>query len=271
MDPVFNGGFGLNFHSSTTYSAAPAYAYFVSFFDGSVHHAPKPERGPVLPVRGGLECVPLLVTAHGEVIQDMNGDGVLDPIAEAVRLLSWAFLGARPPPVPCDPDGESVGLPDTGQTTCYDESGAKIPCDSATCPGQDGTYATGCPIDGRFVDNGDDTVTDNCAGLMWEKPRVIDASFLHWCNALQYCEDLFLAGHDDWRLPNVRELESLIDYGRLGPSIDPVFGEVSGGFWSSTSSVVEPRSARYVHLLKGEVLTLSKGDVAQALAVRTQP
>ena len=41
--------------------------------------------------------------------------------------------------------------------------------DSATCPGQDGFYQTGCAPDHRFVDNGDGTVTDNCTGLMWQK------------------------------------------------------------------------------------------------------
>lgn len=55
-----------------------------------------------------------------------------------------------------------------------------------------------------------------------------------------YCENLTFAGQSDWRLPNVRELESIVDYGRHNPSIDPIFGAVSGAYWSSTSSTFDP-------------------------------
>ncbi len=68
-----------------------------------------------------------------------------------------------------------------------------------------------------------------------------------WQGALDYVAELNamnggagFAGHDDWRLPNVKELLSIVDYGRFNPSIDPVFGPTAGGFtrvryWSSTS------------------------------------
>ena len=61
-----------------------------------------------------------------------------------------------------------------------------------------------------------------------------------WCEALAYCENLSLAGHDDWRLPNVRELQSIVDYGRHDPAIDPVFEAVSDSYWSSTSGAFFP-------------------------------
>jgi len=61
-----------------------------------------------------------------------------------------------------------------------------------------------------------------------------------WCDALAYCENLDFAGHDDWRLPNVRELQSIVDYGRFNPSIDPVFGACSAWGWSSTSYANNP-------------------------------
>jgi hypothetical protein len=74
-----------------------------------------------------------------------------------------------------------------------------------------------------------------------------------WQRALQYCEGLSLAGHTDWRLPNLRELYSIVDYGKLHPdeSIDPVFGTTIGGnYWSSTShgEVDAPRLDGPVHL-----------------------
>jgi len=119
-------------------------------------------------------------------------------------------------------------LPGTGQTRCYDQAGQVIDCASATCPGQDGFYRAGCPSQGRF---GDGTVTDNCTGLMWQKETAGASS---WCDALEYCENLSFAGHADWRLPNVLELHSILDFGRFEPAIDPVFGGSSSHHWSST-------------------------------------
>ena len=163
---------------------------------------------------------------------DLNGDGNLN-LSDPVYLLNHLFRGGQEPVCP-----QSSALLATGQTKCYDVEGNEIPCDSETCPGQDGFYQTGCPMEGRIVDNGDGTVTDNCTGLMWQRDTGNDGAQLTWCNALAYCEDLELAGHDDWRLPNVRELQSIVDYGRLIPSIDPVFGGALLSFyWSSTSRV----------------------------------
>ena len=192
-------------------------------------------------------CAPLLVTGGGFVIQDMDGDGDFNPITEAVRLLSWAFLGGPAPVTPCAGGGPSR-LPTTGQTACLgfdqeQETWVEVPCVEAACAGQDGAYATGCGSEGRFVDNEDGTVTDTCTGLMWQKDTAdvngdgqsTDQDFTNWCRALGYCENLSLAGHDDWRLPNVRELQSIVDYGRFSPSIDPVFGALSYFYWSSTS------------------------------------
>ena len=173
---------------------------------------------------------------------DCNDDKVVD-LSDAICLLGWLFLGT-PEPKRCLAPYNPL-LPDTGQTKCYDQSGAEIRCDTEACPGQDGFYATGCPNDAnRFVvnDNGtptdtsDDTVTDNCTGLMWQKNTAdvngdgqsTDQDFTDWCGALQYCEILSFAGHDDWRLPNVRELQSVVDYGRCYPALDPIFGEVTG-------------------------------------------
>lgn len=114
----------------------------------------------------------------------------------------------------CRGSSAKRGVPATGQTTCYDQDGNEIPCDSDTCPGQDGHYQSGCPTDGRFVDNDDGTVTDTCTGLMWQKDtadvdgdgRSTDADRLIWCEALEYCTNLTFAGYDDWRLSSVREL-----------------------------------------------------------------
>ncbi len=173
---------------------------------------------------------------------DVNSDGKID-IADPVHLLTWLFSGGA------DPMCRTGPLPATGQTVCSDVDGAVIDCASDTRPGQNGFYATGCPSEGRFVDNEDGTVTDTCTGLMWQQDS-FDLSGdgvvtnpgdgVAWSEALAYCENLVVAGHDDWRLPNVRELQSIVDYGRYGTSIDPILGTTLRnshilGFWSSTS------------------------------------
>ena len=188
-------------------------------------------------------------TLHGI---DSNGDGSVD-ISDAVHLLAWLFSGGPPPQV-CRGDGPGGGmraLPDTGQATCYDADDAIVDCASDSCAGQDGFYATGCSNVGRFVDNGDGTVTDNCTGLMWQADTGNDERGLNWCSALAYCEGLELGDHSDWRLPNVRELQSIVDYGRVDPSIDPAFDAVSSLYWTSTSLADGPGLAWDVSFLDG--------------------
>lgn len=78
----------------------------------------------------------------------------------------------------------------------------------------------------NFIDNGDGTVSDLATGLMWQKAD--DATGRDWEEALAYAENLDLARHSDWRLPNAKELQSIVDYSRSpqttnSPAIQPVF------------------------------------------------
>ena len=203
---------------------------------------------------------------------DSNGDGSVD-ITDSLHLLVWMFRGVPQPQV-ClgnGPAASSSGLPDTGLATCYDQSGNVVDCASDPCAGQDGRYATGCSSVGRFVDDGDGTVTDNCTGLMWQKDTGNGNTSFNWCSALDYCESLELAGHDDWRLPNVRELQSIVDYGRSGPSIEPVFGALSTQYWSSTPIESNPDFAWYVGFFDGFVNSGVKSSGWLVRAVRTGP
>jgi hypothetical protein len=167
--------------------------------------------------------------------------------------------------LPCHGGGGGA-LPATGQTKCYDAE-LEIACGSTDWPGQDGFYTVGCSSEGRFSDNADGTVTDHCTGLMWQKET--DPGTYTWQQALQYCEGLSLAGHSDWRLPNVRELQSIVDYGRDNPSIDPVFGAVSHWYWSSSTYVFYPGSAWVVYFYDGHVSSGYKGDSGYVRAVRS--
>lgn len=100
-----------------------------------------------------------------------------------------------------------------------------------------------------FVDNNDGTISDKATGLMWQKAD--DGTSRDWENALSYAENLSLAGFSDWRLPNAKELQSIVDYTRCpsvtnSPAINAMFSTTSitdpdgvGGqypyFWSSTT------------------------------------
>jgi hypothetical protein len=180
---------------------------------------------------------------------DVNGSGGIE-IADAIYLLSYLFAQG---PAPEAIESAGGGLPATGQTLCYNRDGNEMACDDPNWPGQDGFYHEGCPTANRFVDNGDGTVTDACTNLMWQKETTPDTYTYTWQQVLQYCDSLELAGHADWRLPNVRELQSIVDYGRYDPAIDPVFGAVSGWYWSSSTSVNYPNVAWSVHFGDGDV------------------
>ncbi|MCI5150307.1 MAG: DUF1566 domain-containing protein, partial [Candidatus Electrothrix sp. MAN1_4] len=64
----------------------------------------------------------------------------------------------------------------------------------------------------NFVDNEDGTISDLATGLMWQQTD--DGTARNWEDALASAEALELAGHDDWRLPNAKELQSIVDYTR---------------------------------------------------------
>lgn len=98
----------------------------------------------------------------------------------------------------------------------------------------------GTPLpSGTLTDNGDSTVTDRATGLIWQQG---ENSSGNWAAALQGCENLTLAGYADWRLPNIRELESLTDDTRTTPCLETkVFPGAKCGqfakYWSSTTSL----------------------------------
>ncbi|MBN1199098.1 MAG: DUF1566 domain-containing protein [Bacteroidales bacterium] len=77
-----------------------------------------------------------------------------------------------------------------------------------------------------FKDNGNGTISDNATGLMWTQDDV--GNGMTWEEALSYAENAGVAGYDDWRLPNAKELQSIVDYTRApsvtgSAAIDPLF------------------------------------------------
>jgi hypothetical protein len=213
---------------------------------------------------------------------DVDGSGAVD-LSDALSILGFLFLGS-PPQLPPLCASSPKGLPDTGQDVCFDCDGNPVRCKSCQgqprpCDGflqpflslQDSMQRTGCPNDAsRFTDNGDRTVTDNCTGLQWlqesgETPDVDQDGHpdpVTWCQAMEFCQGLTFAGHSDWRLPNVRELQSLVDYGRSKPAFAPVF-RLSGNptadvefylYWTSTSVIDKPQQVFVVDFGVGNVI-----------------
>ena len=111
--------------------------------------------------------------------------------------------------------------------------------------------SAGAPNPESYTDNGDGTVTDNVTGLMWQQKVSTNAP---WAEAKSYCATLIVGGHCHWRLPNLVELESMMDYARDGgPSIlGAYFPEAwSSVFWTSSPMANTPSSAWYVNTYDG--------------------
>ena len=105
---------------------------------------------------------------------------------------------------------------------------------------------------GNFTDNGDGTVTNNNTGLMWQQGEGGEKT---WEDAISYCEGLSLAEHGDWRLPNIKELESITDVTLYNPTIDTnFFPNVNvSHYWSSTTYANDSPYAWYVYFYGGYV------------------
>jgi hypothetical protein len=135
-------------------------------------------------------------------------------------------------------DGEAVNpihptwpMPDSSIDFCSD--GQQIaPCPAPGQPGygQDAQYA----VNALDYDAGAEVVTDLVTGLAWQRATPPDS--YDWWEARDYCADLALDGHTDWRLPSRMELVSLLDFGGLDPTIDlDAFpGTPSDFFWSAS-------------------------------------
>jgi arylsulfatase A-like enzyme len=114
-----------------------------------------------------------------------------------------------------------------------------------------------------FVDSGNGTVIDMATGLMWQQGDSVDTQ--NWEQALAYAEGLELAGYRDWRLPNAKELQGIVDYTRApmatgSAAIDTNFlhvTETESFYWASTTHLdgaPETRGDYAVYLCFGRAL-----------------
>lgn len=135
---------------------------------------------------------------------------------------------------------QSPLLSDTGQTTSYTDT-----------TGEDADYSINSP---SYTDNGDETVTDNNTLLVWQQSD--DSSQRTWDDAVSYCQNLELGAYTDWRLPFIKELQSIADYESTTPAIDSTYftnTTSNGDYWSSTTNADDNADAWCVFSYDGSV------------------
>ncbi|MBF0537156.1 MAG: DUF1566 domain-containing protein [Nitrospirae bacterium] len=150
----------------------------------------------------------------------------------------------------------TVNLPQTGQTTSY-------------AAGDDGALRAGVAWPNpRFTDNGDQTLTDNLTGLMWIKNANLPGTTKTWQQALDYVASMNTGaigtcGYTDWRLPNIIEMESLVNVGQADQTTwlgSQGFTNVqSSYYWSSTTYTNStPSNVWVIHMYDGQVNLYAK-------------
>jgi hypothetical protein len=229
-------------------------------------------------------------TKAGAGVCPSEGDmGAVEALIDNCFADFSAALAGTPNP-PCVPGGGA--FPTTGQTTCWNSEGAVIACAGT---GQDGDIRAGATL--SYTDNGDGTITDNNTRLMWEK-KSLDGNTttnIHhrdrmytWANAFaEYIAGLNagggFAGYTDWRLPNAKELQTIMNHEIANPSVSSEFNNScvagctvltcsctppSAFYWSSTTSAGSPSDAWGVHFSVWNVVMFGKSNPAFVRAVR---
>jgi len=176
-------------------------------------------------------------------------------------------------------------LKKTGQTKSYDQEGNEV---ERCAVKDDGCYQAG--VTPRYSrDNAAGIVTDHVTGLQWQddadpvsKPWLtaenynkcedgdeVACSDTSGDTAATYCEHLTLGGYDDWRLPEAKELDSIVDYGRYTPAIDPIFEHTElGEYWSRATYARSLYYAWYVDFDYGSRNYYSKDLYSYVRCVR---
>lgn len=164
------------------------------------------------------------------------------------------------------PEPAPSPVPVTGQVTSYSA-------------GDDGDLQPGAawPVP-RFSDTGNGTVTDHLTGLEWvNAPHSLagNAGLMSWSNAVEFCEGLDYASNQNWRLPSIKELESMVSLASNSPPSwlngpeTPLNGIFEGNYWSGTTLAGSSGSARYVNTYLFSVGYLSKPSPVRVWPVRS--
>ena len=141
----------------------------------------------------------------------------------------------------------------TGQTGCWDELGRPIPCAGT---GQDGELRPGLPWPEPRFELAADVVMDRLTGLEWPRDGNPLEWPLSWHEAREAVAALRVGGHGDWRIPNRRELWSLVSFAARDPSLQaghPFDNVHLGWYWTSTTAARNRGYAWAVQLTGGRV------------------
>ncbi|HQT30849.1 MAG TPA: DUF1566 domain-containing protein [Thiobacillus sp.] len=139
----------------------------------------------------------------------------------------------------------------TGQRTCHADDGRELACAGS---GQDASFAVGMPWPEPRFEVRDDAVMDRLTGLIWCRNANLAEFPLSWQEALDFVatmnrEQRF--GQRDWRMPNRRELRSVLSLQTRLPALPerhPFVDVFNGWYWTSTTAAISPAHAWYVAL-----------------------
>jgi len=122
------------------------------------------------------------------------------------------------------------------------------------------TKVNGVVIDSKTTLEWQDDYSDNDGG---------NIKLANWTDAIDYCEALSLDSKDDWRLPNKKELLSIVDYGTYNPAIISIFEKTTSHYyWSSTTVAANTRYVWAVYFGHGGTGNLHKSDNGYVRCVR---
>jgi hypothetical protein len=175
------------------------------------------------------------------------------------------FFGGKDQSFLAWPVSGKADLPATGQDRCYDQDGREIACGGS---GQDGELRQGHPWPAPRLETTSGGVLDRLTGLVWHRDADICRGAVSWADALEAVAAL----EGPWRLPNVNELESLVDCSRSAPAL-PAGADFSGvcdTYWSSSTSLFEADWAWALYLERGGIgVGQKRGRHFHVWAVRT--
>jgi hypothetical protein len=148
--------------------------------------------------------------------------------------------------------GESRVLPRTGERLCFDVRGEPMDCQGS---GADGELQAGASWPEPRFQKLEEGFLDGLTGLVWHEQASLGGEEVEWSEALKRVAELRQRTGQAWHLPNINELESLVDASRFSPALtaNHPFREVQEVYWSSTSSGFEPDWAFGLYMFKGAV------------------
>ncbi len=110
-------------------------------------------------------------------------------------------------------------------------------------------------MNSRFIrDDANAVVLDTATNLLWQDDDAVadDTTSYTWGDAIGYCEDLNISGFEDWYLPNINELQTIVDFGSYNAANYEDFWKIINGYyWTSTTSF-DPNRALYINFYNGQ-------------------